>query len=1035
MRPKGAGPSVYARLVKEKIGQAISRRPDVTGLDVGVLTSNPDADTTEAPIAIVCEFHNPVSEDTIKEAHALAWNFSRSPLLITIEPHLLRVWTCCEPPAKSSFLNTAEIDDARINLTDASIAQQAAQSLHWAQLVTGQFFRERPDRFRRDRRADHMLLANLKYIRQRLHRLHLSYDCIHDLLARVIFIQFLFQRKDSTGQPALNESVLRRLYSDGKLSAPYTNLGQILSNYNDAYNFFRWLNERFSGDLFPGQGKTPEEREAEWRAEMAQVTPEHLELLADFVGGKIHLEGGQGFLWEMYSFDAIPLEFISSIYEVFVGKQGNGVYYTPGFLVDFILDAVLPWDSTEWDVKILDPACGSGIFLVKSFQRLVHRWRKANGGEEPPASQLKRLLQKNLFGVDIDPHAVRVASFSLYLALCDEVDPRHYWQRVEFPRLRERQVVHADFFYEEGPLFRLHQETPKYDLIIGNAPWGRNSITKPATLWAKRNGWVTPYGDIGPLFLPKAASMCKKPHGCVVMLQPAGSLIYNQVSTAREFRHKLFTEFKVDEIINLATLRFGLFRQAVSPACIITIRPVPPDGQPLLYVCPKSTHTNEDDYRVVIEPSDSHFIHQREAASDSLVWSALMWGNRRDLAFVRELARYPNINKLRARGLVKTREGVIRGDRGLKQKEILNRPILEEDNFPRLESLYLSAKKLPPNKDPYTDSAASKDFSAFDLPQLLIKQSWQTEHGRFQAAVVKSNEELGGVICSQSYISVHAEDEQLLTYLQAACLSYNSLVAVYYLLLTSGRLASYRPEPLVSELLDVPIPQPRRGLLQGLRTLSDIDARMREVFDFKDSEWALIEDLVDYTLPDFKEGGDSPARRTTRRHESPDDRSEPDLSRYCEYFLRVIKAGFGQDKNPCATIFHDLPAQGHPPTNLPVRMVAIHLDWPNRKAVTVEPIDNSLGLWGRLQQLNQNFIDQPRTDAPGFVFQRVARVYDTITLKGLSIPTVYLVKPDQRRYWTRSMALRDADEVAADILLWTNNEGTTSKPKREKKLA
>jgi hypothetical protein len=933
LNPMGAGPSVYARLVKEKIGKALERRPDVRGLEVGVLTADPDADATEAPIAIVCEFQNRVSDDTLKEAHALAWNFSRSPLLITIEPHILRSWTCCEPPAEPDFFNTfdAEITDAKADLTDTSLARQAAESLHWTQFITGQFFRERADRFRRDRRADQMLLANLKYIRQKLHKLHLSYDCIHDLLARVIFIQFLFQRKDSTGQPALNENILKRLHNDGILSTTYHNLGEILANYDDAYRFFKWLNERFSGDLFPGQGATPKEREAEWKAEMQQVTPAHLSQLANFVSGKIQMEQGQLFLWEWYSFDAIPLEFISSIYEVFVGKDASGVYYTPGCIVDFMLDGVLPWDSVDWDVKILDPACGSGIFLVKAFQRLVHRWRKANNGQEPPARLLKKLLQKNLFGVDIDPHAVRVASFSLYLALCDEVDPRHYWQQVEFPRLRERQVVHADFFYEEKPLFRLHQDTPKYDLIVGNAPWGRNSATPEATIWAETNGWVSPYGDIGPLFLPKAASMCK-PDGCVVMLQPAGSLIYNQVSTAKEFRRKLFTEFKVEEVINLSTLRFGLFRQAVSPTCIIALRPMPPDGQPLLYVCPKSTNTNEDDYRIVIEPHDSHFIYPREAAADSLLWSALMWGGRRDLAFVRELAHHPNLNKLRDRKLAKTREGVIRGNRGLKQRKILNRPILEEDNFPRADSLYLKASRLPLNEDPWTDSAASRDFTAFDLPQLLIKQSWQTEHGRFQAAVVRSDEELGGVICSQSYISVHVEEE-LLPELEAACLSYNSQVAVYFLLLTSGRLSSYRPEPLVSELLNVPIPEPRKGLLRGLRTLDDIDARVREVFQFKDSEWTLIEDLVNYTLPEFKEGEGSPGRQMTRRHDAPEDHKEPDLNDYCEYFLRVIKAGFGQDKNACATIYHDATERGQAFARLPIRMVAIHLDWPGRERV------------------------------------------------------------------------------------------------------
>ena len=40
------------------------------------------------------------------------------------------------------------------------------------------------------------------------------------------------------------------------------------------------------------------------------------------------------------------------------------LFYTPSYLVDFILDRALPWEGTDWDLRILDPACGSGIFLV-----------------------------------------------------------------------------------------------------------------------------------------------------------------------------------------------------------------------------------------------------------------------------------------------------------------------------------------------------------------------------------------------------------------------------------------------------------------------------------------------------------------------------------------------------------------------------------------------------------------------------------------------------------------------------------------------
>jgi type I restriction-modification system DNA methylase subunit len=417
-----------------------------------------------------------------------------------------------------------------------------------------------------------MLLDNLRYLRRELRKLHLEYDVIHSLIARVIFIQFLFQRKDKSGQPALDENFLRKLYEKEKvLSHPHTDLKEILGNYEDAYKFFRWLNDKFSGDLFPGNG-AEQEREAEWQIEKDQVKESHLELLAEFVSGTVRMDSGQAYFWEMYQFDAIPLEFISSIYEVFVNEERltddeneeershRGVHYTPSYVVDFMLDRVLPWDGKEWDLRILDPACGSGIFLVKAFQRVVQCWKNGNAGQDPKPGFLRDLLKNNLFGIDIDPHAVRVASFSLYLALCDEIDPRYYWQQLKFPRLRERQVVGADFFSEDEPLFKAHQEDIKYDLIVGNAPWGSNSITLKAQKWAKQNNWETGYKDIGPLFLARAATQLKK-DGYIAMIQPT-AIISNQVEPSRQFRRRLFKEYKVEEVVNLSALRFLLFSKS-----------------------------------------------------------------------------------------------------------------------------------------------------------------------------------------------------------------------------------------------------------------------------------------------------------------------------------------------------------------------------------------------------------------------------------------------------------------------------------------
>lgn len=1005
--PRGAGAKFYAELASKKIGQNLRREcPDANGVHVGILAANPSGTDTEAPIAIVCEFPRPVSAETIRETYRLAWSFSRARSLITLEPNLLRVWSCCVDPEDPRSYKAVAV------ATKSSLSEQAAESLQWVELVSGQFF-QNDDRFKKSGSADQMLLSNLKEVRRQLHEAGLyDYATIHDLLARIIFIQFLFQKRDSEGNPVLNERILQSLYVDGVLSQVYRELPELLENFDDTYHFFRWLNVKFNGDLFPGKGESGEEREAEWQAEINKVRIEdnrYLSILAQFVQGDLEMQSGQLSLWKYYSFDVIPLDFISSIYEEFVSKNpGKGVHYTPEHVVDFVLDGVLPWNGTKWNLKVLDPCCGSGIFLVKAFQRLIYRWEKTNKQKINPET-LRYLLENNLFGIDVDEEAVRVASLSFYLTMLDSIDPLDYWENAQFPILRNRRLIPADFFAEDTEGFRTELDAGAYDLVIGNAPWGRNSIklSEYASAWKNKpenkGKWNAPYENIGLLFLPKAAALTKS-DGQVAMMQPAMPMLFNQ--SAKKFRNHLFTEFKIEEVVNLSALRFGLFKDAISPTCIITLRIAAPNNEPLIYICPKPSLTDEDDYRIVIEPQNVNSIYPNEVQQIPSLWATLMWGGRRDLALMRKLERLESFTTFIEKKIVKARQGVVRGDRSREQVEILNRKILK-NNFPEGTFIFLDHKELPINNDPRTNAKASTDFSAFKTPQILIKQSWQSTTGRFQAAIVRTSPLLAqGIICSGSYVNVHVPEEQT-SLLEAACLSYNSKLAVYFLFLSNGRFASYIPEVKPKDLLRVPIPLPQSTIvsLSNIENFDEIDEEIRQAFSFKDGEWALIEDIFNYTLPDFKGNASSPGKQMTQRN------SELELTEYCKYFLQVVKAGFGTDKRACAVIFQEPES-----FQLPVRLVAIHLNYLAHEEIRVEQID-SHHLLERLKRLNELFIAQEDFDKGGIFYQRVARIYDSVLINGVQVPTVYLIKPDKLRYWTRSAALRDADETSADIML------------------
>ncbi len=1011
---------MFAERARKKIGLSLKRAHSQERFQIGILHANADSTDSQSPLAIVCEFLTKPTPDALTEAHRLAWNFCHAPLLVTLEPGMIRVWDCSREPQRESsdLFNTEEA--VLFSCADDKVENHAAQLLHWVTLSTGQFLREQVpvDRVKPERRADRSLLENLRQVRSKLRELKLPIDICHDLLARVIFVQFLWDRRDSNGDAALCVSQLARWHQRGLLQERHTSIGSVLRHRDDAYALFKELDRIFNGDLFPGkESASSAVRAAAWRREQRAVRKEHLDWLARLVDGQDDSKTGQFWLWRMYSFDTIPLEFVSSIYEEFVtrdetndGTNPDGIVYTPGRVADYVLDQVLPWHGTNWRLRVLHPACGSGIFLVKSFQRLAHRWRNANRGRTPSAAILRQLLERNLLGVDKNPHAVHVASFSLYLAMLDELEPKDYLERVRFPCLRSHRLIHSDFF-DETWRKNFKPRNLRFDVVIGNAPWGDKTATASSMHWAADQEWPIADKNIGPLFLPAAADLLVK-NGQVAMLQPAMTLLFNRAETANAFRRKFFSEFSVRKIVNFSPVRFILFGdRAISPACLVVFdatakgEATEKDYQFIEYSTVKPRQTSEDNYALTIEPFDIHLISAGEAATDTLVWTALSWGGRRDLSLLRSLSDFASIAKMKKQKILRTREGINRGDRKKTQKKILGWRILESRDIPPNSFPYLSTATLPVNEDPLTDGRASTDFAAFERPQLIIKGSWKTEESRFKASLINFEKKSeAGLLCSQSYISVsdpYADGDQSAA-LESACIVLNSKLAVYHLLLTSSRFASYRPEPLVADFLNVPLPPLKKNLLAGIRKPSDCDELVQSSFELAKEVWALVDDLFDYTLPDFKGDATSPGRRRTTRE------NEPQLSMYFECIRAVLSEAFGPDKRITATVFQE-PA-GH---LLGLRLLAIELGGSTKAD---EFTTQEISAPELLTQITQVQALELNRSQRNWLSGSVLRLYGATKSGKFKTPTIFLLKPDQVRYWTRSMAMRDADEIAADLL-------------------
>ena len=156
-------------------------------------------------------------------------------------------------------------------------------------------------------------------------------------------------------------------------------------------------------------------------------------------------------------------------------------------MAELTVDIATEGWATLLDKRCLDPACGSGVFLVILFIRMAEEWRKRN----PKANTRRRydalmgLLSENLRGVDIHPTACLVTCFSLYLAFLDQMEPKEV---IELRELLERdtraKLLPRILWNTRSPcprpphlttvrgldFFALPTEQ-EFDLVVGNPPW------------------------------------------------------------------------------------------------------------------------------------------------------------------------------------------------------------------------------------------------------------------------------------------------------------------------------------------------------------------------------------------------------------------------------------------------------------------------------------------------------------------------------------------------------------------------------------
>lgn len=982
--------------------------------------------------------------EAIADFHRNVWNQSQVPLIIVILPADIRVYSGYEAPTPDAGDGLKEPTRLEIAFnpnvpSSSSYVWERLRKFTRNALESGSLWRDYSEYFRKETRVDQVLLANLRYVRQELIKVkNLPPEHAHSLIGRSIFALYLQDRGVlSTEEP--------NFFAE-RYGSHYRRYTDLLISYEDTYDFFEFLHKRFDGDMFP---ITEEEKNL--------VDREHLTILRELFTVDRSAGGQMLFFWA-YNFKFIPIELISSIYEEFLHQEEhdkNGAYYTPPMLVDFMLNVTLPWSDTSYKLSILDPACGSGIFLVEAYRRLIERWRKVNK-PRPSFKELSDVLTTCIFGIDIKRQALRVAAFSLYLAMLDYLEPKSIWMDVTFPPLIGTNLVVGDFFDKQ---IAFHEK--QFDLIVGNPPW-ESKLTEHAIDYLSQNNLDVGDKQIAQAFLWHAPDFCT-PKGQIALLCSSKSLLFNKSGPNVSFKQRFFRQFRVKAVFDFSVWRRNLFVKAIGPTAAIFYTPQRPvSSTTIFYGAPKLTYLARLLSAIVIESNDLKQLplqqildsadsmehknqplvkqevlfpdeeDEEESISRSInIWKVALWGTGYDYILLQTLNNYPSLQEVIDKRNWYSKGGFNRtGPKPGKPCEWLDNALFLDAKYFTRYGIDTERLKVLPEGDHYYRGGDSRRFKA---PLVLFKRG-QTQR-RPSAAYLDMDCTYTDAITG---IAGPESDRNLLKALAALL---NSELAQYYLFMTAASWGVEREEIKAGELRTVPIPfldisneqiqaiaslvdrlaeltiaNSRHKKLKTKKTSKDTQGFFREFvnetehftdgeierveillndliyecFHLSEQEIQFIRETIQYTIKFFY----SPEKSSAQNEPTSEM-----CNAYAETYIRSINFYLKPiGRKLIATIYYEVGAP------LLAIQISSERSVVNIPEIQIAPLNSYIRdvLLGLRKLSSETF-------GTKMYYLRNFRFYDKET------DSLTIAKPPERRLWTTSAALSDAEVTIIEM--------------------
>ncbi|WP_394903323.1 HsdM family class I SAM-dependent methyltransferase [Clostridium butyricum] len=621
------------------------------------------------------------------------------------------------------------------------------------------------------------LLSNITFLTGRLKdTYHIKFAT--KLVLRLIFIRYLIDRGVDLAYGNFSNNI----------EQSQKELLIVMRKKESLYALFSYLKSKFNGNLFDLGNEF----------DSPKLTEEVFELLADFLSGTLSMNDGQLSLFALYDFNIIPVELISNIYEILLGKEvraKDNAFYTPNYLVEYILDkTVLPFLKTNSKYRILDPACGSGVFLVDSYRRIIEE----NLGENLYCEDdtiLKTLLTENIYGIDINEDAIDVTIFSLYLTVLDYKDPKTL-SKFTLPNLKGINLFVSDFFDDEK-LTEL--KNIEFDFIIGNPPWG-NVKDGLHQSYCKKNGYDDKQqnNEISRSFVFRTKDFSSDNTVCCFVLH--SKLLYNQKNPAQKFRKFLLEKTKIYNIVEMSSVRKLVFKNADAPAAVIAFKYSDEDNlnNRITYISLKPNIFFKLFNIIVVEKNDVKYVVQNMLYSNDWAWKTIVYGFARDFELITHLKNnfetvYDAIEGQKPKLLLGAGVEYQDGDK-LDAKYLLGRPLLDSQNG--VDHFFVNSSKT--SEFSKTNIHRPREKGLFEPPYVLTPKGVNCGNYKLRSAYCEDS-----FVAKQTMYIIKGIKEQKLFLLNLVGLMNSSLYAYLNIMLGSS-IGIEREQRFMNEVLLFP---------------------------------------------------------------------------------------------------------------------------------------------------------------------------------------------------------------------------------------